>query len=305
MATASKYASLLPASFSGQDSAPGKTTVFETSPTSAAESGSSSSFTSDVTSNFTPENEKILGTLIAQLMGGGTKQQKKQTGERDAVTELVRNLLGEFSKQKAFEDAKGLMALNMQNSMQKNMPAIQKSIEGAGTSAASMQSLLSQNLVNDSALAASALGGEQAKAYAGTTTNLASLLEALTRSDNSVLTALTNALGLAKGGTVNRSVSQSGTSSANKTMSGSTKTETVNGGYSGGSSSMGQAQAGGTGGGGLSYVSPQLSLGQAQAGGTGGGGVSYMDPATRQLDDIVSAAASVGYDGDLRPYYAY
>jgi hypothetical protein len=282
MATASKYSSLLPASFSGQDSAPGKTTSVETSPTSAAESGSNSSFTSDVTSNFTPENEKILGTLITQLMGGGTKQQKKQTRERDAVTELVRNLLGEFSKQKAFEDAKGLMALNMQNSMQKNMPAIQKSIEGAGTSASSMQSLLSQNLVADSALAASALGAEQAKAYAGTTTNLASLLEALTRSDNSVLTALTNALGLSKGGTVNRSVSQTGTSSANKTMSGSTKTETVNGGYSGGSSSLGQAQAGGTGGGGVSYVSPQLSL-----------------------DQIVSAAASAGYDGDLRPYYAY
>ena len=248
MATASKYSSLLPASFSsGQDSAPGKTTVFETSPTSAAESGSNSSFTSDVTSNFTPENEKILGTLITQLMGGGTKQQKKQTGERDAVTELVRNLLGEFSKQKAFEDAKGLMALNMQNSMQKNMPAIQKSIEGAGTSASSMQSLLSQNLVNDSALAASALGAEQAKAYAGTTTNLASLLEALTRSDNSVLTALTNALGLSKGGTVNRSVSQSGTSSANKTMSGSTKTETVNGGYSGSGTNAATTGSGYTG----------------------------------------------------------
>ena len=282
MATASKYSSLLPASLLTAGPVAGKTTVSESSPTSAAEGGSSSSFTSETTSNFTPENEKILGTLITQLMGGGTKQQKKQTGERDAVTELVRNLLGEFSKQKAFEDAKGLMALNMQNSMQKNMPAIQKSIEGAGTSASSMQSLLSQNLVNDSALAASALGAEQAKAYAGTTTNLASLLEALTRSDNSVLTALTNALGLAKGGTVNRSVSQSGTSSANKTMSGSTKTETVNGGYSGGSSSMGQAQAGGTGGGGVSYVSPQLSL-----------------------DQIVSAAASAGYDGDLRPYYAY
>ncbi len=295
MATASKYSSLLPASFSDQGSAPGKTTSVESSPTSAAESGSSSSFTSDVTSNFTPENEKILGTLIAQLMGGGTKQQKKQTGERDAVTELVRNLLGEFSKQQAFEDAKGLMALNMQNSMQKNMPAIQKSIEGAGTSAASMQSLLSQNLVNDSALAASSLGAEQAKAYAGTTPNLASLLEALTRSDNSVLTALTNALSLAKGGTVNRSVSQSGTSSGNKTMSGSTKTETVNGGYTGGGtteSSLSQVQAGG-------------SMGQAQAGGTGGGGVSYMDPAVRQLDQLVSAAASAGYDGDLRPYYAY
>ena len=295
MATASKYSSLLPSSFSDQGSAPGKTTVSETSPTSAAESGSNSSFTSDVTSNFTPENEKILGTLITQLMGGGTKQQKKQTGERDAVTELVRNLLGEFSKQKAFEDAKGLMALNMQNSMQKNMPAIQKSIEGAGTSASSMQSLLSQNLVNDSALAASALGAEQAKAYAGTTTNLASLLEALTRSDNSVLTALTNALGLAKGGTVNRSVSQSGTSSANKTMSGSTKTETVNGGYTGGGTNVATTGSG--------YLGSPLS--QTQAGGAGGGGVSYMDPAARQLDQLVSAAASAGYDGDLRPYYAY
>jgi hypothetical protein len=172
----------------------------------------------------------------------------------------VRNLLGEFSKQKAFEDAKGLMALNMQNSMQKNMPAIQKSIEGAGTSASSMQSLLSQNLVADSALAASALGAEQAKAYAGTTTNLASLLEALTRSDNSVLTALTNALGLSKGGTVNRSVSQSGTSSANKTMSGSTKTETVNGGYSGSGMNVAITGSGYTG----------SSLGQTQAGGAGG-----------------------------------
>jgi len=30
-----------------------------------------------------------------------------------------------------------------------------------------------------------------------------------------------------------------------------------------------------------------------------------MDPAARQLDQLVSAAASAGYDGDLRPYYAY
>ena len=293
MATASKYASLLPSSFS-QSAAPGQTIVSETSPTSAAESGSTSSFSSETTSNFSPENEKILATLLTQLMGGGTKQQKKQARERDAVTELVRNLLGEFSKQKAFEDAKGLMALNMQNSMQKNMPAIQRSIEGAGTSASSMQSLLSQNLVNDSALAASALGAEQAKAYAGTTTNLASLLEALTRSDNSVITALTNALGLAKGGTVNRSVSQSGNTSACKTMSGSIKTETVNGGYSGSGTNVATTGSGYTG----------SSLGQAQAGGTGGGGVSYISPQL-SLDDIVSAAASAGYDGDLRPYYAY
>ena len=69
MATASKYASLLPSSFS-QEAAPGQTIVTETSPTGAAESGSTSSFSSETTSNFSPENEKILATLLTQLMGG-------------------------------------------------------------------------------------------------------------------------------------------------------------------------------------------------------------------------------------------
>lgn len=278
------YASLLPRT--NQPEA-GSTVVKETSPTSATESGNTSSFMSDITTNFSADNQKVLDTLLKQLIGGGTKEQKKTTKDRDAVTELIRNLLGEFSKQKAFEDAKGLMALNMQNSMQKNMPAIQRSIEGAGTSAASMQSLLSQNLVNDSALAASALGAEQAKAYGGTTTNLALLLEALTRQDNSVLNALTNALGIAKQGTVNRTTSQSGSSSKAGTTSGSTTTQTVNGGYQG-SGSRNQ--------------SVSMTGGQS----SGGGGQSYLGPNKQgTLDDIVSAAAGAGYDGDLRPYYPY
>lgn len=271
------YASLLPKTNQAEA---GSTVVKETSPTSSAESGNSSSFMSDITTNFSADNQKVLDTLLKQLIGGGTKEQKKTTKDRDAVTELVRNLLGEFSKQQAFEDAKGLMALNMQNSMQKNMPAIQRSIEGAGTSAASMQSLLSQNLVNDSALAASALGAEQAKAYGSTTTNLASLLEALTRQDNSVLNALTNALGIAKQGTVNRTTSQSGSSSKAGATSGSTTTQTVNGGYQNSSLSGSSGQS--SGGGGLSYVSPQLTL-----------------------DNMVSAAARAGYDGDLSQYYPY
>ena len=45
------------------------------------------------------------------------------------------------------------------------------------------------------------------------------------------------------------------------------------------------------------------SLGQTQAGGTGAADFLTFPSA---LDDIVSAAASAGYDGDLKiPYYAY
>ena len=181
---------------------------------------------------ISPENQKALDTLIQQLLGGGTAEQKKNSKERDLVTAVVQDLLQQYSKQQAFTDASGLMALNLKKSQEANAPAIAKSIEGAGTSASSMQGLLASNLANDSALAASALGAEQAKAYGGIQTNLSSLLENLSRPDNTIITALNNALNTAKGANSSRG------------------TTMVNGGYQGGqtaaigqSSSSGEATA--------------------------------------------------------------
>ena len=222
---------------------------------------------------LSPENQKALDTLIQQLLGGGTPEQKKNSKERDLVTAMVQDLLQQYSKQQAFTDASGLMALNLKKSMEANAPAIARSIEGAGTSASSMQGLLASNLANDSALAASALGAEQAKAYGGIQTNLSSLLENLSRPDNTIITALNNALNTAKGATVNRSVTTSGNTSSSQSQTGQA-TKLVNGGYQGGQT----ANVG-------------------QSGGETSVPAKPWDPATATpMDNAVAA----GYDGDLR-----
>ena len=249
--------------------APSTTTSSTIGSTSQQATGSSSSY--ENTTILSPENQKALDTLIQQLLGGGTAEQKKNSKERDLVTAVVQDLLQQYSKQQAFTDASGLMALNLKKSQEANAPAIAKSIEGAGTSASSMQGLLASNLANDSALAASALGAEQAKAYAGAQTDLASLLENLSRPDNTIITALNNALNTAKGANSSRSLvtdssqSQAGSSSSNGTTM-------VNGGYQGGQTAA---------------IGQSSSSGEAKP----------WNPLTSTpMDNAVAA----GYDGDLR-----
>ena len=271
MATADPYQSLLDNQSQNRtvSQAPSTTTTSTVGSTSQQARGSSSSY--ENTTLLSPENQKALDTLIQQLLGGGTAEQKKNSKERDLVTAVVQDLLQQYSKQQAFTDASGLMALNLKKSQEANAPAIAKSIEGAGTSASSMQGLLASNLANDSALAASALGADQAKAYGVIQTNLSSLLENLSRPDNTIITALNNALNTAKGATLNRSIvtnssqSRSGSSSSSGTLM-------VNGGYQG---------------------EQTAAIGQSSSSGT----AKAWDPLTATpMDNAVAA----GYDGDLR-----
>ena len=155
------------------------------------------------TTTLDPNSVKTLQEFIAQLMSGGTANQKGEIQKRNAMTQFVTNLLGLVSPQQANADAQGLMSLNLQQSMEKQMPALQKAIEGAGTSASSMQALLANRIAQDAALNASALGGEQQKAYAQSRAQLASLLEAFTRPQNTVENTLIQALGVLKGAVTN------------------------------------------------------------------------------------------------------
>ena len=148
------------------------------------------------------------------------------------------------------------------------MPAIAKAIEGAGTSAASMQGLLAQKLATDSAIRAGALGAEQAKSYASAITSLAGLLEALTRPDNSIVNSLLSALQIAKGGTVTRNTSQRGTSRQIQINSGRVETTTMD------------------------NENPSINLLQIPSAESNG-------------NSILDRAAAAGYDGDLRDIASY
>lgn len=187
----------------GPDSQVGTSTTQGT--TNQASAGNQSGWESgnQTTTALDPNSMKTLQEFIAQLMSGGTANQKGEIQKRNAMTQFVTNLLGLVSPQQANADAQGLMSLNLQQSMEKQMPALQKAIEGAGTSASSMQALLANRIAQDAALNASALGGEQQKAYAQSRAQLASVLEAFTRPQNTVENTLIQALNTLKGAVTN------------------------------------------------------------------------------------------------------
>ena len=240
----------------------------EASPSETNVAGETNTNSTETITNFDPATQEALNTIIQQLLGGGTSDQQESNKKRQALISFVEQMLGQYSKQAAFDDASNLMKYNLQQSMEKNMPAIAKSIEGAGTSAASMQGLLAQKLATDSATQAGALGADQAKSYASATTNLAGLLEALTRPDNSIVNSLLSALQIAKGGTVTRMASQTGTSKQTQSNSGRTETITMDNGNS--SSNL-------------------LQIPSTKSNG----------------NSILDRAAAVGYDGDLRDIASY
>lgn len=168
-------------------------------------------FTTENVQNMTPASLAALEQLIATMQGGGTLQQKAEITRKKQTQDLIQGMLGQYSSGQAFTDAQGLMALNLQKAMETNMPQIQRSIEGAGTSAGSMQGLLAQNMARDSSLAASALGGEQAKAYGGITAQLTNQLSGMASSAlDPVGQQLLAALGIAKGAVTNTQRTTSG-----------------------------------------------------------------------------------------------
>lgn len=168
-------------------------------------------FSTENVQNMTPRSLAALEQLIATMQGGGTLQQKAEIARKKQTQDLIQQMLGQYSSGQAFTDAQGLMALNLQKAMETNMPQIQRSIEGAGTSAGSMQGLLAQNMARDSALAASALGADQAKSYAGTTAQLTNQLSGMASSAlDPVGQQLIAALGIAKGAVSNTQRTTSG-----------------------------------------------------------------------------------------------
>jgi hypothetical protein len=124
----------------------------------------------------------MLKDLIAGLSNRGTPTVSGRTAvpggstpsEFSAAGASLRDLLTQFSKSAALTDSAALVNRQAQTERQRNMPAIQRAVEGAGTSAGSMQALLSQKFIDDTALSSAALGAEQAKAYGGISASLAS-----------------------------------------------------------------------------------------------------------------------------------
>lgn len=190
------------ASGSIQPSATNRGVVLENPRYSVTEGGGGGGGSESSMSQFTGITDPaIYSMLLAALQtaaGGGDADYRAQRAERNAEIQRTRALRGDYTKSAAFIDAANLMAQQLRQSLEANMPAISKAIQGAGTSASSMQGLLSQKLATESAQAAGALGAKQATDYGNISAILQGVLERLTVPDNSNMQALAQLLGVAK-----------------------------------------------------------------------------------------------------------
>lgn len=129
-----------------------------------------------------------------------------------------------YTKEAAFADAQGAMAQLLQQSMEKAMPALVRSAEGAGASQNSMRALLTQDALNRASQGAATIGLEAAGNYGQVASSFSQILEALTRPDTTVSDALLQALNIAKGAITNTQSSTVGTSVTNQSGSSNTNT---------------------------------------------------------------------------------
>lgn len=168
--------------------------------------------TNSTTTTLSKTDQAALDLLIKQLLGGGTQQQAADEARRQQALGQVQNILQAYSKNNAFTDAQGAIAQQQRRALEQLLPSIVRSAEGAGTSQNSMRALLLQDAANKAAESSSALGLKAAVDYGGIQGNLANTLATLSQPNNSVVTALINALNIAKG--------------ANTTTKGTTTTDT-------------------------------------------------------------------------------
>jgi hypothetical protein len=180
-------------------------------------SQSSSSSASSFQGIENPDALRALLSYITQAAGGGTADYQAQRNKRNQALLALQQSMQDFSTDAASSDAAALMELNLQRSMEKAMPAISKGIQGAGTSAGSMQALMSNKIAQEAALSAGALGAEQQKAYGQILANMHGTAEEFTRIDTSNEQGLLKALDLMR---IGRSQQQSSSSGASESGGG-------------------------------------------------------------------------------------
>lgn len=106
-----------------------------------------------------------MNQLLAQLLAGGTEQQRQIQAERLETLNRIRANQEQYSRRKALSDARGLMSGMMRQGMEAGMPSILLAQSGAGTSGNALSALLTQDLAARTAEGAATAGVNAVGAY--------------------------------------------------------------------------------------------------------------------------------------------
>ena len=153
------------------------------------------------TTQGTQQSNEALSVLIQQLMNGGTASQQQQSAQRQGEVNANQALRARYSPEAAMADAQGLISQQLRLAMEKSLPSITRSAEGAGASANALRALLTQDALAKAAESSSAVGVQAVQGYGSIGAQISGILEGLTRPDNSGTDALLQALQLQQQGT--------------------------------------------------------------------------------------------------------
>lgn len=176
-----------------------------------------------------------LGALTggSGAKGGGTNAIAEALKKQDQLRlqEIATNqgIRGDYSKANAFADAQGASAAALSDAIQQAMPTITAGIDAAGTSGSALSALLTQQAAEEGAKDAAALSLNAAISYGQIQANLSSAITGLLGQGSSAANALLEALGIAKGASVNSTTTnQQNSSSTTNQSTDSTSTTNTN-----------------------------------------------------------------------------
>lgn len=147
---------------------------------------------------FAGGSEDALKVLLEQLLSGGTAEQKAAQANINQEIATNRGARADYSKSAAFADAQGAINQQQRLALEKLIPSLVRSSEGAGTSQSSMRALLLNDAANKAAESASALGLKASVDYGNISSNLGNILSGLVKG-TPVTDALLKAIDVGKG----------------------------------------------------------------------------------------------------------
>lgn len=137
--------------------------------------------------------QQVTEVLSPVNYQGTTAMQEAADSKKQVMADLTK-LISQYSPEGASADSALAMQTLLQKSMEANMPAIQRSIENAGTSGGAQQALLSNDLATRAAGESALLGLETKKEYGQISANLANVLGSLSNQEDPAIKALLEAL---------------------------------------------------------------------------------------------------------------
>lgn len=146
-------------------------------------------------SGIKKEDRKTLDDLIASLTAGTPGTKEAALGKTDSMA-AFRDILASYSSGAAGADTATAMQYLISKGMEKALPNIQRSIEGAGTSGGAMQALLAQNAATEAAGQSALLGAKVKTDYGQISTQAAQGLGQVAGQEDPALRQLLDALKL-------------------------------------------------------------------------------------------------------------